>query len=219
MSDANPNLSDAPTSVPTAATTRTPLSIRFSARDLISVAIFAVIYFIVIFAISMLGIISPLVMLLTLPLSAIAAGIPFMLFLTKVRHAGMVTLFGIVLGLLDLMIGHPWQAALVLVAVSVLGDLILWAGRYRSTWAAIWTYTVFSCWFIGPWIPFFANRDEYLRSHTVGEMGGDYTQAFEQIVSAPAVLAMVVAGVVCGFLGALLGTKLLRKHFRKAGLA
>lgn len=41
MSDANPNLSDASTSVPTAATTRTPLSIRFSARDLISVAIFA----------------------------------------------------------------------------------------------------------------------------------------------------------------------------------
>ena len=30
---------------------------------------------------------------------------------------------------------------------------------------------------------------------------------------------MIAATIVCGFLGALLGTKLLRKHFRRAGLA
>lgn len=219
MPDTTPKLSDTPKPATDAPIARAPISIRFSARDLISVAIFAVIYFVVIFAISMLGVISPLVMLLTLPLSAIAAGIPFMLFLTKVRHAGMVTLFGIVLGLLDLMIGHPWQSTLVLVVVSLLADLILRAGRYRSAWAAIWAYTVFSCWFIGPWIPFFANRDEFLRSQTMGAMGEDYTRAFEQIVSAPAILAMVAATVVCGFLGAILGTKLLHKHFRRAGLA
>ncbi|MGO1174663.1 MAG: MptD family putative ECF transporter S component [Brevibacterium aurantiacum] len=208
-----------PTSMPAGGATRPSLSVRFSARDLVSVAIFSVIYFVIVFAIAMLGIISPLVMLLTLPLSAIAAGIPYMLFLTRARHPGMTTLFGIVLGLLDLMIGHPWQGVLVMIAVSVLGDLILWAGRYRSTWAAIWTYTVFSCWFIGPWIPFFANPDEYLRSDHMSGMGDGYLAAFEQIVSAPAVLAMIAATIVCGFLGALLGTKLLRKHFRRAGLA
>ncbi|MGO2111805.1 MAG: MptD family putative ECF transporter S component [Pseudoclavibacter sp.] len=219
MPDSTSKLSDSPSPDAMTATARPPLSLRFTARDLVSVGIFAVIYFVVIFAVSMVGIISPLVMLLTLPLSPIVAGIPFMLFLTRIRHAGMLTLFGIVLALLDLMIGHPWQAALVLIVVSMLGDLILWAGRYRSTWAAIWTYTVFSCWFIGPWIPFFANRDEYIRSQTVGGMGGDYAQAFDQIVSGPAVLAMVGATIVCGFLGALLGTRLLRKHFRRAGLA
>lgn len=219
MSDGIPTMSDTPAPATATAAARPPFSVRFSARDLVSVAIFAVIYFVVVFVVAMLGIISPIVMLLTLPLSAIAAGIPYMLFLTRVRHAGMATLFGIVLGLLDMMIGHPWQAVLVMIAVSVLADLILWAGGYRSTWAAIWAYTVFSCWFIGPWIPFFANRDEYLRSQMMGDMGGDYTRAFEQIVSAPAVLAMVAATVVCGFLGALLGTRLLRKHFRQAGLA
>ena len=101
-----------PTSMPAGGATRPSLSVRFSARDLVSAAIFAVIYFVIVFAIAMLGIISPLVMLLTLPLSAIAAGIPYMLFLTRARHPGMTTLFGIVLGLLDLMIGHPLAGGL-----------------------------------------------------------------------------------------------------------
>lgn len=87
-----PSSGRTPTTPPSAGK---PSAIRFSARDLLNVAI----YFVIVFAIAMLGIISPLVMLFTLPLSAIAAGIPYMLFLTRVRHAGMVALFGIVLAL------------------------------------------------------------------------------------------------------------------------
>ncbi|MGO1851598.1 MptD family putative ECF transporter S component [Microbacterium sp.] len=208
-----------PSGAADAVTERPRFSVRFSARDLVNVAIFAVIYFVIVFAIAMLGIISPLVMLLTLPLSAIAAGIPYMLFATRVRHAGMITLFGLVLGLLYLMMGHPWVSTLVTIGLSLVAELILWAGKYRSKWAAIWAYTVFSGWFIGPWIPLFLNREEYLRSQGMAEMGAEYVEAFNQTVTVPAVLGMVGFTLVCGFLGALLGTRLLRKHFRKAGLA
>ncbi|MFT4167379.1 MAG: MptD family putative ECF transporter S component [Microlunatus sp.] len=202
-----------------AAARRPRSAISFSARDLLNVAIFAAIYFVIIFAVSMLGIISPLVMLVTLPLSAIAAGIPYMLFLTRVRHPGMVTLFGVAVALLYLMVGHPWQATLVTIGVSILADFILAVGRYRSRWATIWTYTVFSAWFIGPFIPFFLDREAYLRSAGVESMGADYMAGFEQLFSTPVVLAMGAATVLCGFVGALLGSALLVKHFRKAGLA
>ncbi|GAA3661300.1 MptD family putative ECF transporter S component [Microbacterium marinilacus] len=202
-----------------APTGRRRSSISFSARDLLNVAIFAVIYFVIVFVIAMLGVVSPLVMLLTLPLSAIAAGVPYMLFLTRVRHTGMVTLFGLVVGLLYLMMGQPWQSTLVTVGVSILAELVLAAGGFRSKWAAIWAYTVFSAWFVGPWIPMFLDRDAYLRSAAMESMGEEYLAGFDQLVSTPAVLAMTGAAVVCGFLGALLGTALLRKHFRKAGLA
>jgi energy-coupling factor transport system substrate-specific component len=198
---------------------RPPLALQFSARDLLNVAIFAVIYFVIVFAIAMLGIVSPLVMLLTLPLAPIAAGIPYLLFLTRVRHAGMVTLFGIVVGLLYLMMGHPWQSTLTTIGLSVLAELVLWLGQYRSKWSAIWAYTVFSAWFIGPWIPLFIDRDAYLRAESAGTMGADYMAAFADVVTVPAVLVMVAATIVCGFLGALLGTAVLRKHFVRAGLA
>lgn len=211
-----PSSGRTPTTPPSAGKTS---AIRFSARDLLNVAIFAVIYFVIVFAIAMLGIISPLVMLFTLPLSAIAAGIPYMLFLTRVRHAGMVALFGIVLALLFVMVGHPWQSALLTTGLGVVGEFVLAAGRYRSKWAAIWTYVLFSAWFAGPWIPFFLDPAEYIRGRGVEAMGEAYMDGFAQAVTVPAVLIMVAATVVCGFLGALLGTALLGKHFRKAGLA
>jgi len=220
MTDETLSASDAaPSTAVRAEAGRARLSLRFSARDLLSVAIFAVIYFVIVFVVAMLGIVSPLVMLITLPLSPIAAGIPYMLFLTRVRHAGMVALFGIVVALIFLMMGHPWQSTLITVAASLLAELVLWAGKYRSRWAAIWAYTVFSVWFIGPWVPFFLDRDAYLLAQSKGTMGSDYMSAFADTVTIPAVLIMVAASVVCGFLGALLGTATLRKHFRKAGLA
>jgi len=167
----------------------------------------------------MLGIISPLAMLITLPLAPIIAGIPYMLFLTRVRHAGLVTLFGVVVALVYLLMGHPWQSTVLTIVTSLLAELVLWAGKYRSKWAAIWAYTVFSVWFVGPWIPFFLDPAGYLRAQATGSMGADYMEQFADVVTVPAILVMVGIGIVCGFLGGLLGTALLRKHFVKAGLA
>ena len=198
---------------------RPRLSIAFSARDLLNVAIFAVIYFVIVFAVAMLGIISPLVMLLTLPLSAIAAGIPYMLFLARVRHAGMVTLFGIVVALLNLMMGQPWQSSLLTIVLAALADLVLSTGNYHSRWAAVWATVVFSAWYVGPWIPFFLDPVAYLKSASIQSMGEAYVVEFAQIVTVPAILAMSAATLVCGFIGALVGAALLRKHFERAGIA
>lgn len=195
-----------------------PFLLRFSARDLLNVAVFAVIYSGIGFLIAMLGIASPLVMLLTLPLVPIAVGIPYMLFFARVRQPGTVVLFGLTVGLLFSMMGHPWQSTLTTIAGSVLAELTLWAGRYRSKWSAIWAYTVFSVWFIGPWIPLFIDREAYLRAQSTDTMGADHLAAFAEAVTAPAVLIMVGACLVCGFLGALLGTVVLGKRVRKAGL-
>ncbi|WP_129657562.1 MptD family putative ECF transporter S component [Rothia uropygialis] len=194
-------------------------SVRYSAQDLVNVAIFAVVYFVIVFGIAMLGIISPVVMLVTLPLSAIAAGIPYMLFLTRVRHAGMVTLFGTVVALLLLMMGHPWQGTILTIVLSILADLVLAVGQYRSKWAAVWAYVVFSGWFAGPWIPFFIDPVGYFARPSMASMGEDYLGKFQEVVTVPAIGIMVAVTLVCGFLGALLGTRLLCKHFHKAGLA
>lgn len=203
------------TSTPDAVTRRK----GFSARDLLNIAIFAVIYFVVIFAVSMLGILGPVVMLVTLPLAVIVAGIPYMLFLTRVKRPGLVTLFGVLTALFFLMVGQPWQSTMLTIVVSALADVVLTSGKFRSKWAAIWAYTVFTLWFIGPWIPLFINREEYFESPGMQAMGEEYVAAFAAVVTTPAVVISLVAVVVCGVIGGLLGSAMLRKHFVKAGLA
>ncbi|MFV2019270.1 MptD family putative ECF transporter S component [Micromonospora sp. LOL_023] len=217
-------MSDDTRSIATDTTTATPtrspgFTLTFSARDLLNVAIFAVIYFVIVFAIAMLGVISPPVMLLTLPLSIIAAGVPYMLFLTRVKHAGPVTLFAIAVGGLYLIIGHPWISTLVTIGAALVAEVILWAGRYRSRWSAIVAYAVFSLWYIGPMLPLLMNRAEYLNSPGMQAMGQDYVDAFDQTVSVTVLWIYNASTFVCGLLGGLLGAYLLKKHFTRAGLA
>lgn len=204
---------------PAAPAGRQPFSLAFKARDFLNVAIFAVIYIVVVFAVAMLGIISPLVMVLTLPLAPLIAGIPYMLFLSRVRHGGMVALFGLVFGLASMGWGHPWQSALVILGVSLIGEIVMYLGQYRSTWAAIWTYTIFSAWMIGPWIPFFLDPAGYLAQQATQSMGSEYVTQMDALLAPPVVLGVWLAGIVFGFLGGLLGSAVLRKHFVRAGLA
>ena len=73
---------------------------KLQAKDLINVGIFTAIYFVIFFAGMMLGYIPIFIPLLGL-VCPILCGIPFMLYLTKVKKFGMVSLTGIILGLLN----------------------------------------------------------------------------------------------------------------------
>ena len=77
---------------------------KLQAKDLINVGIFTAIYFVIFFAGMMLGYIPIFIPLLGL-VCPILCGIPFMLYLTKVKKFGMVSLTGIILGLLNLIMG------------------------------------------------------------------------------------------------------------------
>ena len=77
---------------------------KLQAKDLINVGVFTAIYFVIFFAGMMLGYIPIFIPLLGL-VCPILCGIPFMLYLTKIKKFGMVSLTGIVLGLLNLIMG------------------------------------------------------------------------------------------------------------------
>lgn len=197
---------------------RDRLESRLRARDLLNVAIFVVLYIVVVFVVSMLGIVSPLMMVLTLPLVPVAAGIPYMLFLTRVRHPGVITLFGVVFAVASMSWGFAWQAALVIIVFAIIAEIPALAGRYRSKWASIVTYTIFSAWMIGPWIPMFLDPIRYFGAQEA-QYGARYVAEMHEVLTVPIVLATWAAGIACAFLGGLLGTSVLRKHFRRAGLA
>ncbi|MDR2374007.1 MAG: MptD family putative ECF transporter S component [Bifidobacteriaceae bacterium] len=192
---------------------------RLSARDLLSVAIFAVIFLVVVWAISMLGVISPLVWLMVTPLQIIAAAIAFMLFLTRVRHLGVISLFGLVIALFFLLAGNSLLSSAVIAAMGVVADLICRAGGYHSKWASIWAYTVFSLAFFSPFLPLFIDREGYFATATWESMGQEYIDATNKLLTGPVLCGLAVAIAASGFVGALIGSATLRKHFVRAGLA
>ena len=67
-------------------------------KDLINIGIFSAIYFVIVFIVAMLGFI-PIFLPLLAVLVPIFGGIPFMLFLTRVKKFGMIWIMSVIMGL------------------------------------------------------------------------------------------------------------------------
>ncbi|MFD4444778.1 MptD family putative ECF transporter S component [Nocardia sp. NPDC058519] len=198
---------------------RPGIELRMSPRDLINIGIFGALYIVTVFAINMLGFLNPAVMLIALAASIVAAGVPFMLFLTRVQHAGMVTVFAIVTAGLLTLTGHPAIGFVITVLCALVAEIVLWFGRYRSRRAGVVAYAVYSMWYVGPMLPIFYDREGYFSSESMQQMGADYLEQMDRLLSPAVLIGFTVSTVIFGLLGGLLGVRLLRKHFEKAGLA
>ncbi len=189
---------------------------KLQTKDLITVGIFTTIYYILFFAIGMLGYIPILYVLLPF-LLPIVCGIPFMLFLTKVKCFGMVTIMGTIVGGLMVLTGHTYIPLIAGFAFGIISDLIFMAGKYRSKKLSILGYGVFSLWLLGMLVPFWFMRESFEKM-MLDSMGADYTKAalelFDKLSWAFPVLAFIG-----GIIGAFFGFSMLKKHFKKAGIA
>ena len=189
---------------------------KLQAKDLINVGIFTAIYFVLFFAGMMLGYIPIFIPLLGL-VCPIICGIPFMLYLTKVKKFGMVTLSGIILGLLNMLIGSGVLVLIFGIAFGVAADLIMKSGKYKR-----WTFTllgngVFSLWIMGFVSRMFLTRTEFFDS-LVSSYGQEYVDTLMSYTPGWMFLVLFVVTFLGGILGALLGKAVLKKHFEKAGI-
>lgn len=190
---------------------------RLQAKDLINIGIFTAIYFVVFFICGMTGYI-PIFMLALPLLCPLVSGIPFMLYLTKVRHFGMITITGLICGTLMLITGMSWQPIISGVVFGLLADLILKAGRYRSSKMTVLAYTVFSIWLMGMMLPLYFAREAYF-AELIPTYGQEYVDKLMSYTPEWTFYIMIVLCAIGGFFGAMLGKAVLKKHFRKAGIA
>ena len=192
---------------------------KLQAKDLINVGIFTAIYFVIFFAGMMLGYIPIFIPLLGL-VCPILCGIPFMLYLTKVKKFGMVSLTGIILGLLNIVMGSGVLVLIFGIIFGVLGDVILRAGKYQS-----WKCTLLGqlvCSPFGSWAG--PEPDVFDPGHLLRFTGEQlrpgicgYAHVLHPWLGWYPVLFLVT--FIGGILGALLGKAVLKKHFEKAGIA
>ncbi len=189
---------------------------KMQTKDLINVGIFTAIYFILMFLCGMLGYVPIFYAVLPL-IIPVVCGIPFMLFLAKVHSFGMVTIMGTICGGLMVLTGHTFLPLATGAVFGLLADIVFLAGKYQSRKLSIFGYAVFSLWIVGMLMPFWILKDEF-EAMMLGSMGADYTQAvfalFQKISWAFPIMA-----VIGGIIGAFFGYAVLKKHFRKAGIA
>lgn len=188
---------------------------KLSVRDYITMALILVLVYIIYAAVGM-------------PMGLTVAGIVFMhaacsllwgtiflLLYTRVNKKWTVLIFGIILGLIQVM--NFWPTSVSLALGGVAGE-ILWQKTDRKkfkTMVACFTIQIAS-WYIGIYAPLiiFFDLSKKILAESYVEM---YTEA-KTFTSGPMFFIGLGVTIICSVAGAFLGKILLKKHFRKAGI-
>lgn len=187
---------------------------KYELKDLMNVGIFVVLYFSAFFVGMCFGYIPVLMGVLTL-ITGIICGIPFMLFLTKVKKPGMILLFAVICGLLSLGMGSGVWPLLTAVIAGVLAELLMWAFHYEATIKLVLVHAVFSLWNSGYGLRLYLASFDSYRAQLVENYGEEYVAEMLQNVTGVGFWGGLVLTIVGGILGGLLGYAVLKKHFRK----
>lgn len=189
---------------------------RLVLKDLVNIAIFSVIYFVGLFVIGTpLGFL--VVTYLAFPFTvSVVLGIAVLFCLAKTPKPFALFIFAAFPGCLMTLMGHTPVVVIHSLIVAILAELVRKLFGYKTIKGSIVGYAVMSLWLCGAFWQIFLLKDQY---YTLTEkmMGAAYA---EQLVSLPIwIMPMLyVTSFAGGILGGLLGAKVLKKHFVKAGL-
>lgn len=189
---------------------------RLKGKDLINVGIYSAIYFIIIMALAMLGYI-PIMMPMLCVIGPIAGGIPFMLFLTKVKKFGMILIMSIIMGVLMALTGMGFYSLPVAVVSGLIAEWVWKRANYSKAGSSILACGFFNIWMWGNFIPLFLDPTGYFSTRS--EFGADYAATLKALLPIQMFPVLLISCFVCGLIGGLLGRALLKKHFIKAGIA
>lgn len=190
---------------------------KLTTKDLINVGIFTAIYFVVMFTLGMIGFLGPIAMFVGHSLAMLANGIVIALFMARVPKFGGFTILSIILCSAMFLTGHAWYGFGGII-LGLIGDLIARSGNYTSVLRNSLGYAIHSVWYVLPLFPIFFDSAGY-REYMATSMSEEYANDFMNLVTPAVVVGWGGVAFIVAFIGGLLGHRVLRRHFKRAGLA
>lgn len=190
---------------------------KYEVKDLINIGIYTALHFLCIFIVAMIGFI-PQTFAFAGIIEGFLGAIPFMIFLTKTKKFGMITIMGVLLGLITFLMGRPWPCLVIGLAAGLITDLVWMKAEFRKIKYGPLCCGLMMLWLAGMGLPlFFGYRDSYLANLEEG-YGKEYVEVIRSLTPDWMFFGSIIIGVVGGFLGGLFAKRILRKHFAKANL-
>ena len=188
---------------------------KLKVKDLVSIGVFGVIYFALMFGIGMMGMI-PILFLIYPTVLAIVAGTVVMLFMTKVQKPWALFILGMISPLVMFAAGHTYVVVVLSLIVMIIAELIRKIGNYNSFKYNMLSYAVFSTWICSSMMQMLLAKEVYVEHCKM--MGDDYVVALEKLITYPHMALVALGAFLGGIIGAYIGKALLKKHFEKAGI-
>jgi energy-coupling factor transport system substrate-specific component len=184
-------------------------------KDFIIAGAFAALYVALLFVVvSATGVI-PIVYLFAPFILSVVLGTVYMLYAAKIPKRWSLMILAAMVGLVTSM-GGIWICILWALLLGAIADLIVNSGS-RSRKKYILSFMVFACTNMGPFWLLVIAKQRFLDA-CVSYSGQDYADTIDRLTpwwSVFVFLAMALAG---GLIGGTVGSRILKKHFEKAGI-
>lgn len=193
---------------------------KLNIKDLINIGIFTAVYFIIFMIATATAYIPVMVFIFTV-VSAVLAGIPLVLFLSRVKKFGMVTIMCTLLGIIVLLMGYGPIGFGIAIACGLAADLILKMGKWKSWGGILGAYVIMSLWPVGTLIPILMSGAAYFEGfrETMGSVYVAETTKMFHFMAGWLIPGITVLTAIAAVIGAYLGKAVLKKHFIRAGIA
>ena len=187
-------------------------------RYLVNIGVFAALYFVILFATGMLGVLSPAGSLVGWSIGLIANALVITLFMARTPTVWELAVLGLLVGLLMVVTGHSFLTPLTSTILGFVGGLVAATGGFANRTKNSLAYAVFSLWLIGPLLPMFWDRSGYLKYIEESMQNPAYAKAWGALFTNTTLIIWTCVVFALALGSGYLGNKMLGKHFRRAGL-
>ena len=188
---------------------------KLRTKDLIFAGAFGAIYIVVMLLIVMVFGSVPILYILTPLFVGIVCATIYELCVLKVHKFGAALILGILFAVTSSTAYLPGLIAAIIVAL--LAELVIMAGKYKSKKMFLLSYLVFNLNMVCPFTNLYFNKDAFIAMSTE-YYGESYANSVAAFATSWLPFAQIGLAIVGAGIGVLIASKLIKKHFEKAGI-
>ena len=191
---------------------------KMKAKDFITLGIFTVLFFAVVMVCIFASAATVVTFAFGSAIAALPGGIIYMLMRAKVPKAWSILLSGVVIGLIEFLIGG-WAVAVGFIAGAIIAELLARIGHYKSFWLNTIGYSVYMMFFaLGTYLPMVIMSGYVDDMSTSNGVSAEYLTELHSFMNGTMVAIIAIVTFVAGIIGALIAKGVFKKHFQKAGI-
>lgn len=187
-------------------------------KDLVTTGIFSALFLAFNIIGSMLFAPNPILTFL-MPLSAaLLTGPVYMLLIAKVPKRGPIIILGVLMGIIMFITGMYWMWSVFYIILAIIADIISSMGKFKNSKLNIIGFMIFSLNPIGSYMMLWINQQTYMEYLTGKGTEQAYMDTMLATMQDWMLPAMIIGTLICALISALVGKRLLKKQFEKAGI-
>ncbi|WBB32445.1 MptD family putative ECF transporter S component [Parvimonas micra] len=190
---------------------------KLKIKDLVTIGVFTVIYFVLMFLSGMIGMV-PILYLAYPAVAGIITGIVIMLFMAKVQKLWGLFILGLICSFIVIAMGNTYIILIHALISMVIAEFVRKIGGYKSFKYNMLSFTIFNTWICGFLMQILLAKDKVIEMAETKGMGYDYIMKLIALLNFRNMIFVYIGAIVGGIIGAYIGKVFLKKHFEKAGI-